>query len=121
MQEITVCYAPDNNYAIPCSISIQSVMNTLNNNVFVKFLILDGGLTDYNKDIICKIIALHKNANVEFVIVNDNEFSQFYTEAWKTSATYRFKIDSILSKWDKVLYLDCDIIANKSIVELWGN
>ena len=48
MPNIKICYAPDNNYAIPCSISIQSVMNTISNDISVKFLILDGGLTDDN-------------------------------------------------------------------------
>lgn len=120
MPNIKICYAPDNNYAIPCSISIQSVMNTISNDISVKFLILDGGLTDDNKNIITQIIGLHKNAIVEFVKVNDKEFSEYYTEAWKTSATYRFKIDSLLKNYDKVLYLDCDIIVNKSIAELYN-
>ena len=117
---INICYAPDNNYVIPCAISIQSLMNNLDSSKKVAFLILDGGLKDEKKFLIEQIVALYPNANLSFINVNDEEFLQFYTDAWKTSATYRFKIDSLLKKYDKVLYLDCDIIVNKSIESLYN-
>ena len=120
MNEINVCYAPDNNYAIPCAISIQSLLQNANSKYTYNILILDGGLTKENKESMNNITNLYKNINTIFIKVNDQEFEQFYTSAWKTSATYRFKIDSLLQNYKKVLYLDCDIIINQPIEELYN-
>lgn len=119
MDRINVCFAPDNNYVIPCIVAIQSLCLRNCNCVKVDIFILDGGLTAENKQTIETVVLSHENASVSFVDVDDARFKDFSSDTWGTATAYRLKIGELLPHIDRVLYLDADTIVCKSVSDMY--
>lgn len=118
-----VC-ATDDNFIQHCCIMLTSL---LVNNKDVHIFVLTEGLTKKNEDIIIKEVENHCGI-VEFCLVNPNIIEKFPMPQLSglghiSRATYyRLMIPEILPQnIDKVIYLDCDIIINASLEELWNS
>lgn len=62
------------------------------------------------------------NNEVRFYFMDESEYLDVadMTNRCTVATLYRLKIVDVLPKWiEKVLYLDCDIVANLDIGELW--
>ncbi len=120
--KINVCLSTDNNYSKYAGVVIASVLSNSVDGDF-NFYILDGGISEENK---AKILSLKsiKNCNIIFVPINEDLFSiykQIGTHSYISLSTYyRLKLASLLSDVDKVLYLDCDVIVNSDISDLFN-
>ncbi|MGN0031855.1 MAG: glycosyltransferase [Candidatus Gastranaerophilaceae bacterium] len=120
---INICLSSDNNYSQYAGVVIASVLLNLNNDDYVKFYILDGGIDDNNKE---KILSLKniKQCEINFVPIDEKLFESYKTigtHAYISLSTYyRLKLASLLPFIDKILYLDCDIIVKENISELFN-
>lgn len=117
-----VC-ATDDNFVQHCCIMLVSL---LCNNKDVEVFILTEGLNSQNQKIIEEEVA-SKGGSVHFCfvdpsIVEDLPLSKLDCLSHISRATYyRLLISDILPKEiDKAIYLDCDIVVNNSISELWN-
>lgn len=117
-----VC-ATDDKFVQHCSIMLVSL---LINNSDVDIYILTEGLSDMSKEIITSEISRYQG-RVHFCLVDSTIVEKFPMPDEQglkhiTRATYyRLLIPSILPESiHKVIYLDCDIIVNGSIEELWN-
>lgn len=123
MTEINICLACDNNYSKYASVVIASILDNLDNKNITHFYILDGGITKENKN---KILELRKikNCYIDFIYVDENKFEiykQINTHKYITLPTYyRLKLSELLPNVDKVIYLDCDMVVNTDITELYN-
>ena len=79
------------------------------------------GLSDEKQSEIIKLKAI-KNCEIKFITLDEKLF-----DAYKNIKThsylpicsyYRLKLSTILPNTDKIIYLDCDVIVNKSLKEL---
>jgi glycosyltransferase involved in cell wall biosynthesis len=118
-QIIPVFLSSDDNYAPFVATTIVSIC--CHTKAFMKFYILDGGISEFNK----KQITLLKDKfdfSIEFIKVNIVEiFQGFHAKSHITISTYnRFLIPQIKPHLGKVIYLDVDVIALGNIAELYN-
>jgi lipopolysaccharide biosynthesis glycosyltransferase len=111
----------DNNYAITGSALIESIMYHSNEDVLYDIYIIDGNLPIETKIKLKIQISNYKNASLTIVDINNyfsginlNLHSHFSKETLN-----RILIPDILKKYNKVVYLDADLIVNKDISELY--
>lgn len=117
-----VC-ATDNNFVQHCCVMLVSV---LMNNEDVTVYLLTEGLTPDNERIISEEVAA-RGGKVHFCIVDPTVIDRFPMPAGAELAHisratyYRLLIPELLPREvGKVLYLDCDIVVNHSIADLWN-
>ena len=128
MAEYNICYSLDSKYAEQLAVSISSILRNSLDNENIRFYILDGGLTKQDKTNI-ELLKNIKNFEINYIEINPSEFKNCpllkdkdnkYKKYHVTLPTYfRFKLASIFDKSDKILYLDCDVIINKSLKTLY--
>ena len=122
MEKITIVLSSDNNYAPYLGVCIQSLISNTSKSNLYNIHILDGGISDANKE---KIMQLQiKNAKIFFIdmksYIQNYTLSIFHTNLHFSIATYyRFFLPTIFPKLDKVIYLDCDTVVLKDIAELY--
>lgn len=122
MSRINICFACDDNYAKLCGVAITSILNNAKSSDELHFYILDHCITTKNK---AKFEQLKKvkDCEINFFKIDDSRFKNLYLPEKKgylsMAAYFRFVISSLFKDIDKILYLDCDIIATTSIQELF--
>ncbi len=129
MHEYNICYALDSNYTEQLSVSLVSILKNSTKEEKFNVYVLDGGLTDEDKQKITELKEV-KDFNLNFVRVNPKDFKEcpllkntnkkfdFYHVTLPTY--FRFKLPSLLPNVDKILYLDCDILARTPLEELYN-
>lgn len=120
---MNIVLATDNNYVQHCAITISSI---LRNNSDVTIYVLTEDLFENNKKILCDEVDAY-NGKIEFVMVNKDIIdslpmpSHVYLAHISRATYYRLLLPSIIPiDVDKVIYLDCDLIVNHSLDELWN-
>ena len=120
---INIAYCVDNNYIKYCATSLYSILSNVNKNQNLSVFILhDGSIEQQNFNKYNLIFKEFKNCKIKFIKVEKNKFADFPLNRNYISFTtyFRLKIyDFIPNDIDKILYIDCDTIINKSIIELW--
>ena len=121
-EPINVCFASDNNYAKYMGVAIASILKNKAQSDIVNIYVLDGGISDETKS---KIADLNKIAdfNIEYITVDTKLFKDMPmcgTKHLTQAAYYRLVMASLLPNLDKVLYLDCDLVVNNSLYDLYN-
>jgi len=120
---INVCIAPDDNYARHAGAVIASILINADKNENLSFYILDGGLSDDNRQKL-KCLESIRQCRIEFVKINAEDFEIYKninTHSYITiSAYYRLKLSKILPDVARIIYLDCDTIVCSSLSELYN-
>ena len=118
---IVVVCAADNNYAMPLAVTIRSALENLKSNRKVVLFILDGGISFANRKRIMR--SLNSDLITIYWLQQDNSlFENLALTRHLTAATYyRLSIPKILpQKFDKVIYLDTDMVVTGDLEELWN-
>ncbi len=120
-RKIEVVFATDNCYCRHCCSAIASILLNADSSSTFHFHILDGGLDKAHQ---AKLLSLKRIRNFEmsFYDMKQYDFSQFkHNRKHISEATYyRLYLTELLPKEiDKVIYLDCDIIVEKDLKNLW--
>ncbi|OLA94347.1 MAG: hypothetical protein BHW64_04290 [Candidatus Melainabacteria bacterium LEY3_CP_29_8] len=118
-----IFFASNDNYVQHLSVSIASILiNSLPNEKF-NFYILDGNISDKNKNILLSLKDI-KDFNIEFIKVQEEMFKMCFItpESYHVSIQcyYRYIIPLVKPELKKVLYLDCDIVVKDSLKDLWN-
>ena len=117
---IIVC-ATDNNFVQHCIIMVVSV---LTNNPGTEVYVLTDGLTPKNEQILYEEVE-NKGGKLHICVIDDEKISALPLSKDKglshiSKATYyRLMISDLLPVADKAIYLDCDIVVNGSLKELY--
>ena len=121
---IAVFFASDNNYAPLLGVAVASAAanGSVGNNY--DFLILDDNITNINRKKIATSIAGRPNCYLRFL---DSAacFNRLDPSFWHTSLDYsrivnvRLFAASIFPGYDKIIYLDCDLIVMTDLAELF--
>lgn len=119
---IPVFTTGDNNYAPFIATTIASVCD--NTNSFINFYILDGGISEENKEIIKNLNNKFKNFTVEFLKIDTEKIFDGFVlpDNLKIAvSTYnRLLIPNMKPNLGKVVYLDSDIIVLDDIKKLYN-
>ena len=114
-----IFFSTDNNYVEHLCVAITSIIINSKQSNQLDFYILDGGISDNNKDVI-RGICRNK---VNFITIDESLVNKFHLnqKAHQSNATYiRFLIPNIKKDAKKVIYLDSDLIVLQPIEELWN-
>ncbi len=112
----------DNNYIKYCTIVIASIIYN-NQNEKITFHLLSDDITDKNKQKLQNWLTSYKYKSIVFYKIDASKFKDFpigESSYLNISTYYRLAMPSLLSDIKKVLYLDCDVIVNQSLKELWN-
>ncbi|MEI8377568.1 MAG: glycosyltransferase, partial [bacterium] len=121
MDNLNICFSSDDNYVQHLGTAVTSILVNGDAENNYNFHILDGGISDENKQKLLELKKI-KDFNIEFYKINSDEFeccplNRFYISL---ATFYRFKIPSLLPKSiNRILYLDCDIVVMKDLKEMF--
>ena len=121
-KSICICFACDDKYAPYLTVALQSIKRNNLSGTNYDICILDGGISSVNKR---KIEFLKEsNFSVRFVdmkpFLSDYDETLFSLNAHFTISTYfRFFIPQIFSDYERILYLDCDIVIHHDLNDLF--
>lgn len=120
---IPVFLASDDNYAPFVASTIASICSHTKS--FCDFYILDGGISEENKEKICKLKEQFDNFFIEFLFVDlEKEFKNIvYKNAgsYISLSTYnRFLIPQLKPHLQKVIYMDVDVVVLDDIQKLYN-
>lgn len=122
---IPIVYAVDDNYAPFLSVSLKSIMDNVSKEYFVKVYILNTGLSKCNEKLIVEIAENNtSDIDIEYVdvvrrmekIADKTHLRDYYTNA----IYYRIFIPSLFPQYEKIIYVDCDIVALDDISKLFN-
>ena len=121
MINIKIALASDENFARHLAALIASILsNSLDDESF-DFYILDGGLTAPSQEKIRSLKSI-KDFNIRFLKIDFDKLKDCPYHAIYTKNTYsRLLLDAVLPDIDRILYLDCDMIATRSLGMLWDS
>lgn len=126
--DIPIVFAINNNYVKQLLVVITSIMLHCNKKNNYNFFILHSDVDKINQSIVVSYIKSFKNATIQFIDMNDlikntnleNFLSKRENYNYISIETYfRFYIPDIFKQYEKVIYLDADIIVLRDISELF--
>jgi lipopolysaccharide biosynthesis glycosyltransferase len=119
---IPIVFSSDDNYALYLGVCIKSIIehSSLSNNYAI--FIIDGGISENHKNQILTMKT--KNVSIEFVdikpFLQNIDLSIFSLSLHFTISTYyRFFLPKIFGNYDKLIYLDCDMLVLRDVKELF--
>ena len=110
----------DKNYLMPLGTTMVSIMEN-NKNEDVIFHIANIGFDKEQKQIISDLVARY-NKTIQFYDITKNIFEKLpKVHGYLSNATYTrlFLTEFLPQPIDKLIYLDCDIIVNGPLSDLW--
>ncbi len=120
---INVCVSCSEEYSKYAGVLIASILSNAADDDCLNFFILNMNLSELRKSEILKLKNI-KDCEINFISVNTNLFNEYKkinTHSYiPISSFFRLKLASLLPDLDRVIYLDCDIVVNRSIAELYN-
>ncbi|MBR2068154.1 MAG: glycosyltransferase family 8 protein [Candidatus Gastranaerophilales bacterium] len=116
---VNIVFITDKNYAVPLQTAIKSAI--YNKNKESKYHIFIIGAQLENEDTI-KLQSL-ENTDTKITILNQKNIYNIVKKKHhyvSRADLFKFNLAKIFLKFDKILYLDCDIIINKDLSELYN-
>ncbi|MDF2923202.1 MAG: hypothetical protein K0R57_2116 [Paenibacillaceae bacterium] len=121
--QVVVALAANDNFVPIAATCIQSIIENSSKKYNYDIVMLESDITTYNKNLLLTMIENQDNISLRFF--NAARLLKGYNlqaNAHISVETYfRFLIQSILPKCDKVLYLDCDLVVKSDIAELYNS
>lgn len=121
-ETIPIFFAVDDQYIPFLAVSMQSLIDNSSKDNFYLIKILNTNISDENKDKINKY--KRDNVSIEFVDLNyyiEKVKDKLYTRDYYSKTTYfRLFLPELYPQYDKVLYLDSDIVILSDIANLYN-
>jgi len=123
-KEVPVFFATDDNYAPFLAVALTSLLENASKDYLYKIHVLTTNLNKNYIDELSKIVSqiAPDYAVINFVSLREEmeRSSGFSVRAYYSKETYcRMFIPRLFPQYDKVLYLDCDIVVVGDISELY--
>lgn len=120
-KSINVAITSSNEYVPFLSTLIESIKINSENIREYDIVILENKISSYNKEILIKQLEQNPNIHIRFVDISRylNKY-KLYTRDHVTAMTYAgLSILDIFKNYRKLIYLDCDIVVNYNLAELF--
>lgn len=118
---VVVCFTSSDYFAPICAVAVSSLLEHRSLDRKYDILILTQGMSERNKKLISGLSSDH--CSVRFIEFEEGLFSSEVAthDSYNIYTYYRLMIPSICKKYEKVLYLDSDMIINKDVSEIFDN
>lgn len=119
--EIPIVISSSDEYAPFLGVLICSIVTNSSSTNYYDIIVLENKISDANKRKIYDIVNNKENIKVRFISSQTYlEQRSFYTDRHVTEMTYlRLAIVDILAIFEKAIYLDCDTVVNRDLVDLY--
>lgn len=122
-KSIPIVFSASEEFAPICAVAINSILQNSSQDYFYDIVILESNVLDNTKNTLKYLVKGFENASIRFF--NTYSITKNYdliaNAHLSVEAFYRFLIPDILPGYDKVLYLDGDIICDHDIADLYAN
>lgn len=116
---MNIAFLIDDNYAEQLCVTLASILKNDKHNTFFNIYVLDGGISDENKEKICKLKSF-KPFNIEFIKIDISWFNKFPVIYHLKALNYaRILLPSLLT-CDKILFLDCDLLVLNDLTDFYN-
>ena len=118
-----IVFSFDNEYSKYFSVVLQSIIENSKKDEWYDIIVFNCDISDYNKKLLMEMIP--NNFSLRFYNPTgfiQAKFKNLQLKAmnyWSIEMYYRIFIPFIMQKYDKVLYLDSDIVVNNNLKELF--
>ncbi|NEG54855.1 DUF4422 domain-containing protein [Bifidobacterium platyrrhinorum] len=123
---VPVIFAADDDYVPVLATAITSLLRNASPDRHYDVIVLDRFITTENKQTIVASLSDYANASIRFYdmsrFIAEHQTPQTHLhkeERWNVATCYRFGIQEALPFYSKVIYLDCDVVVNGDISELY--
>lgn len=123
---IAIAFCGDDNFAPCTAVMIRSILLNGSRDNNYDFMLLHSGVSAENQRKMIETVRRQKNASLRFVDVTDFVANrQFFTGTVRKEKTisqetyYRLLIPEVLSGYEKVLYLDGDMVALSDVAQVY--
>lgn len=119
---IPIVFASDNKYSPYLCVAVASLIKNISKKNTYEIIILESDISTQNKNAILSLTKKLPNVSASFINMQKKAdlFKDFLViNHLAIAAYYRLLIASILPQYDKIIYLDCDLIINTDIANLF--
>lgn len=117
---IPIAMSTDRNYVYPTTVAMVSMLENKKSSTYFDFYIMTSGDIGLEKNYITKLSTLYPNDCKITIIDMENRFASAYISGHIATPTYyRLALPSLLPQYEKVLYLDGDILVRADLWELY--
>ena len=121
---VTIVFAVDAPYVAPLSVAIQSVLDQTSPDTFYDIVVLEKDIAEQDKKRLLTQVTALANCSLRFwnmkAVLERVGDSLFYESAHiSQTAYYRLFIPLIFKAYDRVLYLDSDLIFRRDAAQLF--
>ncbi|QIR37807.1 glycosyltransferase family 8 protein [Tolypothrix sp. PCC 7910] len=119
---IPVVCAADDKYSMPVAVMACSAVANLPSNRKLLLFVIDGGIKENNKQKILNSVDSSR-CHIKWLQPSDILLEKMKLSGHiSLAAYYRILIPELLSsEFQKVIYLDCDLVLNQNLEQLWQN
>ena len=121
-KQVVLTLACDKNFVPYTSVLLQSIKEHTNDEYFYDIVLMHKDIPEEEQLKLSSIFFSSANVSLRFADVSRNfeRHLDLHIDRHLSLETYfRFMILDIMPDYDKVLYLDCDMIVNRDIAELY--
>ena len=116
MNFLPIVFTCDDAYFKYANVVITSIIHNQNRNCRYEINVLSEFISNENMMLARKRLESHSNFTINFVILKDFDSSKFFLNSYMSISTYyRFYIPQLFSRYDRILYLDSDLIVDADI------
>lgn len=117
---IPVVLAANDYYAPVMCTCLESVKEHVNKNDQYDIVVFHTNILKRNQDKICSIMNDSPNIRLQFINISSiiEDYKLNAREHITTETFYRFLILDIMKNYEKVIYIDCDLVVNEDIAKL---
>ena len=114
----------DDEYALYLAVTIQSIVENSSEENFYELIVLEEELSESSHQLLSSVTAGKENFSIRFFnvasIMETYGKHNLYTSSYFSRATYyRLFLSDILINYDRVIYLDSDLIIQKDPAEMF--
>lgn len=122
-ETVQIVAAANDLYVPYLSVVIQSIINNSTDSHKYKVTVMHTDITAKHRDMLKKMA--HKKDNFDIAFINvmqemKNYMNLFISNHIKIETYFRLLLPKIMPDVNKVLYMDCDVIANSDVAELYN-
>ena len=117
---VPVVLAANDHYAPILCTCLESIKEHISETVSYDFAVFHTDITNQNQDRISSIFKASENVRLQFINISSivADYKLDAREHITTETFYRFLILDIMKNYEKVVYIDCDLVVNKDIAKL---
>ena len=119
-EAINIAFITDNNFALPTGVAIQSLYSNRNLNQQYNIYVICNQVAEENQQ---KLLQLSSEKfKIDLVYAQETDLHRQFLKAdfpVSISATFKFTLPEFFPDLDKVLYIDCDVIIQSDLCDLY--